>query len=304
MKPYFVIFFPFFIIIYCGCQKDIGFGKIEFNYSQQLFIEGLLYPDEIPKIYLSSSLPFFHEKVSPQQIFVKNAIVVLSGADYSETLQADSIFDKFRCRWNPFYGGSQLIEYGKTYYLKVTYEGKTYTASTTIDQPRVNITSVQYTPDFYDVYGGHDGVILKVEDPAGIANHYRFQMDRIIENTRKHAHILDVLTNNCTEEGELFQVTDLGRTIFSDGPSDGQPLQMNIEVSFEYEEGDNALIYLQSLDNKSAGFYDDLDKQLQSILNPFVEPVFLHSTIEGVLGVFGSAVRSDPVVFVYPQDNP
>jgi hypothetical protein len=79
---------------------------------------------------------------------------------------------------------------------------------------------------------------------------------------------------------------------------------MNIEVSFEYEEGDSAFIYLQSLDDQSAAFYDDLDKQLQSILNPFVEPVFLHSTIEGVLGVFGSAVRSDPVAFVYPQVNP
>ncbi|MBK8507020.1 MAG: hypothetical protein IPL46_35515 [Saprospiraceae bacterium] len=79
---------------------------------------------------------------------------------------------------------------------------------------------------------------------------------------------------------------------------------MNIEVSFEYEEGDSALIYLQSLDGRSAAFYNNLDKQLQSILNPFVEPVFLHSTIEGVLGVFGSAVRSNPVVFVYPQDNP
>ena len=263
-----------------------------------------MYPDETPKIYLSSSLPFFHEKVSPQDIFAKNAIVELSGPGFTETLQADSTFDKFRCRWNPFYGGTHLIEYGKTYQLKVGYEGKTYVASTTIDQPRVNIASVRYTPDFYDVYGGHDGVILKVDDPAGIANHYRFQMDRIIDNTRKHAHVLDILINNCTADDELFAVTDLGRTIFSDGPSDGQSLQMNIEVSFEYEEGDSALIYLQSLDSRSAAFYDDLDKQLQSILNPFVEPVFLHSTIEGVLGVFGSAVKSDPVTFVYPQDNP
>ncbi|MCB0687427.1 MAG: hypothetical protein KDC53_12920, partial [Saprospiraceae bacterium] len=81
-------------------------------------------------------------------------------------------------------------------------------------------------------------------------------------------------------------------------------MQMNIEVAFEYEQGDSATIYLQSLDKNAAIFYDELDKQLQSILNPFVEPVFLHSTIEGALGVFGSAVRSNPVQFIYPQDNP
>ncbi|MBK8507021.1 MAG: DUF4249 family protein [Saprospiraceae bacterium] len=209
MKNHISILLLFLIVINHSCQKDIGFGKIEFDYSQQLFIEGLLYPDETPKIYLSSSLPFFHEKVSPQELFAKNAIVELSGPGYSEILHPDSIFDKFRCRWNPFYSGEHLIKYGHSYQLRVTYEGQTYSASTTINQPRVNIASVQYTPDFYDVYGGHDGVILKVDDPIGIANHYRFQMDRIIDNTRKHAHVLDILTNNCTKEDEPFTVTDL-----------------------------------------------------------------------------------------------
>ena len=287
-----------------GCQKDVGFANINIKYNPDLFIEGILYPNEPAKIYLSTSLPFIHERVTPQDIFARGAIVKLSTANSSEKLEPDSTFDKFRCRWAPFYGGKIPVAYGKKYSLEVTYQGKTYTASTTIDQPKVEITDVKYTPEFYDVYGGHDGVIIRLKDLPGIKNNYRFQMDRWIDNTRLHAHVLDVITSTCTGEGELFHVTDLGRTIFSDGQLDGKELEMYLEVSFEYLEGDSATIYMQSLDEKSAAFFNDMDEQLQSILNPFVEPVFLHSTIEGVLGVFGSVVRSDPVGFIYPQENP
>ena len=125
-----------------------------------------------------------------------------------------------------------------------------------------------------------------------------------MDNTRLHAHALDGLPNTCTEAGELFFTRDLGRVVFSDFGNDGAVVKQDIEVSYEYRQGDEATVYLLSIDEKSAAFFKDIDDQLQSILNPFVEPTFLHSTIEGTLGVFGSAVRSKPFPFTYPQDNP
>jgi hypothetical protein len=105
-------------------------------------------------------------------------------------------------------------------------------------------------------------------------------------------------------EDELFFVTDLGRSVFSDYGIDGTNFELYMEVSFEYQEGDEATIYIQSLDENAARFYHDLDRQLETIRNPFVEPAFLHSTVVGGFGVFGSALRSPAVEFVYPQDNP
>ncbi|MCB0666232.1 MAG: DUF4249 family protein [Saprospiraceae bacterium] len=287
-----------------GCQKEISFENIKIDYSPQLFVEGILYPGTKPQIYVSNSLPFNHEKVTPQEIFVPDADLILSSSTYSERLVPDSTFDKFRCRWVPYYRGDITILFGEEYHLEINYGDDTYHANTMIDQPAVEIKDVQYTPEFYDIYGGHDGVIIKLNDPEGIKNYYRFQMDRRIDKSRMHAHVLDVLINDCAGEDELFTVTDLGRTIYRDEHLDGREITMYIEVAYEYEKGDSAKIFLQTMDRKSAIFYDELDRQLQSILNPFVEPVFIHSTIDGIIGVFGSAVRSQPFSFVYPQDNP
>ena len=75
--------------------------------------------------------------------------------------------------------------------------GKTYTASATIDQQRASIESVEYTREFVDVYGGHDGVIITLTDHPGTQDYYRFQMNRIIDTSVHHAHVLDKFINTC-----------------------------------------------------------------------------------------------------------
>jgi len=285
------------------CKKDI---TISFppEHIQQVFIEGMLYPGKKPQIYVSKSNSFFSADVTPQQVFARGAVVKISSGSTDDLLVVDSTFNKFRCRWEPFYHGNIAAEYGKTYTLEVNYEGKTYTANTTINQKAVRIESIKYTPEFFDVYGGHDGVIVTITDNPGTKDYYRFQMNRMIDTSRHHAHVLDGFINTCTSPGEIFPVKDIGRIVFSDENVDGQKIVMSIEVAYEYREGDSGWVFIQSLDKNSAEFYKDVDDQLQAIYNPFVEPVFLNSKIEGAIGVFGSAVLSDSVLFVYPQDNP
>lgn len=285
-----------------SCQKDIEI-KPDTAYEEQLFIEGILYPGKVPRIYVSRALPFFQPEVAPQEVFARGAVVILTNRGVASTLQADSVFDPFRCRWIPFYQGGAVAQQGETYDLNISYRGKSYAASTTINQAKVNISSVEYTEEFFDVYGGHDGVVIQLQDKAGEENYYRFQMNRMIDNDRLHAHTLGDVRSDCTN-GNMFPITDLGRTVFSDENIDGQLLIMAIEVSFEYKEGDSTWIFMQSLDKRTAQFYKSVDSQLESIFNPFVEPVFIDSQIDGAIGVFGSAVLSDSVLFIYPQDNP
>jgi len=287
-----------------ACKKDI---TIHFppGHLSQVFIEGMLYPGENPQIFISKSHSFFSSLVSPQQVFARGAVVKITSGITVDVLVPDSSYNKFRCRWEPYYRGNIPARYGETYTLEVSFEGKTYTASTTINQSAVTIDSIKYVEEFFDLHGGHDGVIITITDHPGTSDYYRFQMNRIIDTSVHHAHVLDGFVNTCVSgPDEKFPVKDIGRIVFTDEYADGQKIVMSIEVTYEYSKGDSGWVFVQSLDKNSAEFYKDLDDQLQAIYNPFVEPVFINTKIPGAIGVFGSAVLSDSVLFIYPRDHP
>ncbi|MDA0193711.1 MAG: DUF4249 family protein [Bacteroidetes bacterium] len=289
------------VALLSACEKDVTVKPIK-NFSGQLVIEGILFPGETPRIFINITQPFFNSNVRPNEIFVPDAQVTIAGPSGIDVLSPDSTFDKFRCRWTPYYQGNILVESGEPYDLTVTQNGNTFTASTTINQPKVAIEYVEYVAAFNDIYGGHDGVEIIFKDASGPGNFYRFQMNRMINNEVLHVDVLDVLVNSCTD-GEDFLVTDLGRNIFKDENVDGSQMKILAEVAYEYLENDSTWIFIQSLDRNSAEFYEQLDLQLQARINPFVEPVLLETKIEGAIGVFGSAVRSDSVLFVFPVDG-
>jgi len=293
-----IVTFSIVVISLFSCTKDIEI-KPSSSFTGQLYIESILYPGQEPRVYLNWSLPFFDPSVTPQENFARGATVSIASSLGSETLVPDSIFDKFRCRWVPFYEGSIPAQYGESYVLTVVYQGSTYTASTTIDQDKVEIESVEYIAEFFDIFGGHDGVIITLTDPEGPGHFYRFQMNRMVNSDVNHVDVLESLIDDCTN-GEYYPVTDLGRIVFSDENVDGQRLELLIEVAFEYKKDDSTYVFIQSLDKNSAEFLTKLDEQSQAILNPFIEPIFLETKIEGAIGFFGSAVLSDSVLFVYP----
>ncbi len=304
MKHIKFLFIPIVVLLITGCKKNISVNFSQ-THNSKIFIEGMLYPGKVPQIFISKSNSFFSAKITPQQVFARGAVVKITNGTTVDVLIADSTFNKFRCRWEPFYRGNIAAVFGNTYKLEISFEGKNYTAGTTINQSPVTIESIVYTPQFFDVYGSHDGVIVTVTDHPGTTDFYRFQMNRIIDTSTHHAHVLDVFKNTCvTIPTEKFPVKDIGRIIFNDENADGQKIIMSIEVTFEYKKNDTAWVFMQSLDANAAAFYKDLDEQLQAIQNPFVEPVFINSKIPGAIGFFGSAVLSDSVRFIYPRDNP
>ena len=231
---------------------------------------------------------------------MKGATVTITSNSIVDNLIMDSTFDNFRCRWVPFYRGTIPVTIGQTYNLSVTYAGKTYLAVTTIDQPKVNITSTSYVSSFHDVYGDHEGVIVNFIDPPGSANYYRYQMNRMIDSSVYGASYLGVVHSTCTN-GAFFFVSELGRAVYNDKNVDGQPIQFVVEPAFQHQQDDTGYVFIQSLDKNAAEFYENLDQQKLSQFNPFIEPVFLHTKIDGCIGIFGSSVLSDSVLFVYPE---
>ena len=127
----------------------------------------------------------------------------------------------------------------------------------------------------------------------GYSYHYHTQVHQSKTNNGVAAGGIEDVTYQFTTpgpfkcfKGEIFNV---------------QAMQFVIEPAFKHIQDDTAFVFVQSMDKNSAEFYDNIDKQKLSQFNPFVEPVFLKTKIEGCIGVFGSAVVSDSVLFIYPE---
>jgi hypothetical protein len=228
--------------------------------------------------------------------------VTISSDASADVLEADSVFNRFFCRYEPFYAGTVEIRENVAYTLTVDVLGRTFTATTVTDIPAVTIDSVSYTASFTDIYGGHEGVIVDFVDLRGRPDQYRFEMDRPLDN--KHETVDDFeYASTCMADGETYVVAEIGRFVYFDTNFDGAPVRFVVEPAYTNRKGDPGTIYIQSLNRDAAEFFDALDRQRESNINPFIEPVFLDSKIEGAIGVFAAINRSAPFPFVFPQDS-
>ncbi len=285
-----------------GCQKAITVEQQP--YTPKISIEGLLQPGAIPKIYINRTVPFFRavETQTASNLFVRDAEVMVASGGTVDFFRADSTFNRFFCRWEPFYIGTTEIRDNTQYELRVVHQGRTYTATTMTNLPTVKIDSVSYTDAFTDIYGGHEGVIVDFMDLLNQDNQYRFYTTRPLTNKHETTDDLEY-SSTCLPDGEFVEITEVSRFVYFDDNLDGAPVRFVAEPAYTQFKGDESLVYIQSIDEQVAFFYDTLDRQHEANINPFTEPVFLYTNIEGAIGVFGAVNLSDPVRFIFPEDH-
>ncbi len=287
-------------MIFCvGCVKTITVDPGP--YEDKLAIEGLLLPGEAPTVYLNRTVPFFESATAPSELFIRNTSVFILSVNGVDELVADSTYNKFWCRWEPFYRGSIVIVEDIEYTLNVLWRGESWSATTVTDIDAVTITSTDYVESFTDIYGGHEGVIVDFDDLIGQKNQYRFQMDRPLNNTHETVDDFEI-SSSCLADGETFTVQEFGRFVYYDTDLDGAPIRFVVEPAYTHFKDDVATVYIQSLNREVADYYDVLDRQREANINPFIEPVFLKTQIPGAIGVFGAINRSLPVHYVFPKD--
>jgi len=278
------------LLLLSSCEENI---VIKLNdYEGQLSVECILEPDKVPILYLGKTVEFFDSLTSNQDLFVNDALVMISSEGIIDTLTIASKFNYYRCQEVFYYLGSIPVIQGKMYNLRIEYAGEIFTADTETNVPAIQIKSISYTESFTDFYGEHEGVVVSFIDMLNVKNFYRYRMDRILDVSQEEI-------SNCTTGP--YPATEIGRTVYFDSNIDGTTMTIVIEPVFDHEEGDSALVYLQTLNAASARFYDDLDQQKNSKLNPFVEPIFITSNISGAFGIFGARNYSNPVEFIYPD---
>ena len=290
MKQFLQIALFLVIIIISGCEKNILIEPHPFV--NTLSVECILEPGKTPKLFLGKTIGYFDSRHTNIDLFVNNAIVTISNNNKIDTLKVTHEYNYYICADEYFYLGNIPIEQGNSYHLQISYNSKLYEADATTNISQAIIDSITYVQNFSDFYGEHEGVVVTFYDLPNIKNNYRYRMDRVLDSSST-----DVA--NCAIVP--YPATELGRSIFFDSNIDGAKMEIVIEPAFKHSAGDVAQIYLQTLDDASARFFDDLDRQKNSKLNPFIEPVFITSNIPGAFGIFGASNNSTPVRFIFPE---
>ena len=287
----------FFTIIFISCEKTITIKQQP--YISKLSIQGLITPNTKPQIFLNRTVAYFDPKVNTRDLTVDNATVTLNDGSLTFVLRFDSIFNTHYCRYDYFYSNSNNIQTNKTYTLNIIFNGAAYTAFATTNQLKVTPTNITYIPTFTDLYGEHEGVVVRYTDIPNEENYYRYQMGRIIDTSVQNAS--NKLKSICAGNKKYY-ITEIGRTIYSDKNVDGQAVSFVFEPAYTHKTNDTAYIKLQTVDKNIFNFYDNLDKQKLAQYNPFVEPVFItQGQFKNAIGVFGAYAVSDSVLFIYPE---
>ncbi len=283
-------------VMLMSCEKTIIVKQQA--YGSKLSIQGLITPNQTPKIYVNRTIPYFDPKVNTRDLTVDNATVTINDGTSVFTLAFDSTYNYHYCRYDYFYSGLQNIQVNRTYTLTIVFDGTTYSARAVTNQSRIPITSISYVPKFKDLYGEHEGIIVGYMDKQGEENFYRYEMGRLIDSSVKS---VDAVKSSCTF-GQKYYVKEIGRTVYSDKNVDGQALTFTFEPNYAHKKDDRAYVILESVDKNIFNFYDNLDRQKLAQYNPFVEPVFiLPGQFKDAIGVFGAYAVSDSVLFIYPE---
>ena len=286
-----LIIFSFII----SCEKTITIKPQP--YESKLSIQCLLTPKTYPKLYLFKTLPYFDSQVSYKDLVIRGANAKITSNLGTDILVLDSALNKFYCKYDYFYKGTQLTQANTAYTLSIDINGKTYTAETTINQAKINLDSVTYIEQFQDVYGEHEGIISNFVDEPNMENYYRFEMHRMVDSSTVDANHIPSCSDN-----EFIPITEIGRTIYSSENQDGLPMSFVIEPAYKHKQGDTAYVFLQTCDKNMFDFYSKLDEQRLAQANPFAEPIFINpNQFTDAVGVFGSYTLSDSVLFVFPE---
>ena len=288
-------------IIFCSCEKTITITPP--SYLSRPSVQSMLEPDSVPIVYFNRTVPYFNENLLFRDLVIRNAQIKIQSSTGTDSLKLDSVYDKSFCQYNYYYKGNTPVQLNKTYTLTIKNGADNYTATCQTSQLKPVIDSTGYIPEFFDLYGGHEGVIVYYKDIPSQINYYRYEMDRYVDTSTLQAFV-KVKASPCLVGRDSALFHELGRSVYADeGIVQGQQIKIVIEPAYTHVKGTRGLVYIQAIDKNAYIFFDQLDKQKLTQRNPFVEPVFLRDGQFGnkAVGYFSAMVKSNGVLFIFPE---
>lgn len=301
------IYFHTFICItsllslFASCQKAIDVDIPD--YQPKLVIEGSIENGTPAMVTISKSIPYFSTldiNTLLQDVFVSDAIVIIESSS-GEREQLQLSFTDQAPAYIAYVGTSLLGEPGKEYTLKVTYQGKTYSAQTSIKEP-ITLDSAwlafMIAPDTLPTSR------IQITDNANTHDYYQFRVKVHGKNLHDRLWVtsMPVAFDDATFNGQTltFEITRAN-------PSATFMATMSPEEEAEYyrityRKGDTIYLKTSIIDYESYQFWSAMTYGLAVGQNPFMSPAQIPFNIQGddVIGIWSGYASTIDTLY-YPE---
>lgn len=306
----------FISVLLASCTKEVVIDIP--GYEEQLVVDGQIETNQPPFVLLSRSKNIYAPTDFNSFLsgFVSGATVTMSDGTNTFNLVeictdnlppgteeiAAAIFgvpvaeivNYHLCGYTSF-DPAAFGQVGKTYTLTISFEGKTYTGSTTIVAP-TQLDSVFWTEEPGKLNHGYSHAFLS--DPLGGSDNYKWEVKRI--------NLVDGATKDAGFKATYSPVFDDefidGRTFdfFYENPMSYSDESIPSEFKGYYKLGDSVVIKFSKMDKPAYAVQVRKYLQLQTNGNPFASPTNVPTNLSGgCLGAWiGYSTTFDTLVCV------
>jgi hypothetical protein len=270
-----------------SCTEDINLNIV--GDSGKIVIEGNIENGKYAEVILTRNSPV-SKQLDFNSILVTNAQVYVSDGLTTDTLVL--AIDSVSSIPLAYKGNSVIGVVGKTYYLTVIADGKTYTANTVIPTP-VKLDSVWWKPEPDE--GDSAGYAwAHLTEPAGYGNAYRWFAKRPTRD-RRYIAPFGASFDDKFIDGKSFEFYSLRGTDPTANTEDPS------ELARLFKKTDTIYIKFCSTDVPVFRFYYSYETALQSNGNPFASPTNVRTNISGGgLGVWAGFGASYDTIYPKP----
>lgn len=280
------------LIVFFSCEKEI---EVDLPKGEpKIVIEGYIEQDSFPYIYITRNTPYFEQVnlATIMNLVVKNAKVTVSDGQISEVL--DLVNDTSQFPYFKYIGKIIKGQYGKTYFLTVNVDGKTYTSNTTIPKP-VTLDSINFKVDKTINKDSLGFLWFYYVDPDTLGNYYRIYT-QVFNHDRKFFHPFASVAEDKIINAQFVEFsTYRGQDPFANFENDTNNYRWYFKV------GDTIIFKLSSIDVKTYNFWNTIELDYAGGDNPFSAPITIKTNIEGgALGIWGGySYDTDTVIATY-----
>ena len=272
----------FLIFLQFSCEKDVSF-KLD-TVAPKLVVEATIENGQPPVVFLSRSLAYF-STLNPDSLsasFVRDAEVWVTNASNTHKLRLYTV--PLGGGYNSYYystDSSDLAtaitgELNTGYLLRIRWQGKEYSASTTIPRITRRIDSVYWKPAPAGNIPYKVVLMIRATDPPGYGDYIRYFTK---QNGDPFYPGLNSVFDDQVIDGSTYEI-QVERGVLRNGIAG--------EAYSFFDKGDTVTLKFCNIDKATFDFWRTMEFTYSSVGNPFSSPTKVMSNIKGgALGYFG-----------------